>query len=150
MKGRIAVLAVVLLATPVVVMFEGVEQKVYRDPVGIPTACVGETDKEVVGFKQQFSRDECLAVMGASLHAHAVAMDKCITRPVERHEAAAVLSWSYNVGTSAACASTLVRLLNEGKPFCQELDRWTFAGGRQLPGLVRRRTAERALCEGRS
>lgn len=149
MKGRLAALAVVLIAAPLVVMFEGVEQKPYRDPVGIQTACAGETDREVVGFKQQFTRDECLAVMGASLHAHALEMDKCITRAVERHQAAAVLSWSYNVGTRAACGSSLVRLLNEGKPFCQEFDRWTYAGGRQLPGLVRRRAAERAMCEGR-
>ncbi|MFK3846624.1 lysozyme [Stenotrophomonas sp. NPDC078853] len=150
MKGKIAALAVVLLATPVVMTYEGVVQQRYNDPVGIPTACVGETDKEVVGFKAQFSREECVSIMGASLYAHALQLDKCISRPVSRQEAAAVLSWGYNVGTSAACGSTLVRLLNEGKPFCQELSRWTYAGGRQLPGLVRRRASERALCEGKS
>jgi hypothetical protein len=31
---------------------------------------------------------------------------------------------------------------------CAELSRWTYAGGKQLPGLVRRRAAERQLCEG--
>jgi GH24 family phage-related lysozyme (muramidase) len=30
---------------------------------------------------------------------------------------------------------------------CAELSRWTRAGGNELPGLVKRRAAERELCE---
>ncbi|WP_417283029.1 glycoside hydrolase family protein [Comamonas sp.] len=30
---------------------------------------------------------------------------------------------------------------------CAELIRWTYAGGKQLPGLVKPRAAERQLCE---
>ena len=148
MKGRVAALAVVLAATPLVVLFEGLVP--YADPVGIPTACVGETDREITSMGREFSRDECIAVMGASLYAHAVELDKCITRPLERHEAAAVLSWSYNVGVGAACRSTLVRLLNAGEPFCGQLKRWVYAGGIKLRGLVRRRDAEYAMCVGAS
>jgi lysozyme len=29
---------------------------------------------------------------------------------------------------------------------CNELPRWTLAGGKELPGLVKRRAAERDLC----
>lgn len=150
MKGRIAALAVVLLAAPFVAVHEGVVLNRYADPVGIPTACAGETDREIVGFKSKFTRDECIAVMGASLYAHAVELDKCVKRPLERHEAAAVLSWSYNVGVGAACRSTLMRKLNAGQPYCQELDRWVYASGIKLRGLVRRRAEERAMCEGRA
>ena len=150
MKGKVAALAVVLAATPLVVLYEGVVPGTYADPVGIPTACVGETDKEITSLRREFSRDECIAVMGASLYAHAVKLDECITRPIERHEAGAILSWSYNVGVGAACRSTLVRKLNAGEPFCAELDRWVYAGGIKLRGLVRRRAAERAMCEGRA
>lgn len=150
MKGRVAALAVVLLAAPFVAVHEGVILNKYADPVGIDTACAGETDPEVVGFKERFSRDECIAVMGASLYAHAVEIDKCIARPLERHEAAAVLSWSYNVGVGAACRSTLIRKLNAGQPFCAELGRWVYAKGFKLRGLVKRRAEERAMCEGRA
>lgn len=146
-KTGVAALAVVLLAAPFVALHEGVILGRYADPVGIPTACAGETDREIVGFREQFTRDECIAVLGASLYQHALALDACIQRPLPRHQAAAVLSWSYHVGASAACHSTLMRKLNAGKPFCAELDRWVYADGRKLKGFVRRRAAERRMCE---
>lgn len=146
-KGKAAALAVVLIVAPFVAVKEGVILGRYADPVGIPTACAGETDKEVVGFKSLFTRDECIAIMGASLYAHAIELDKCIARPISRNEAAAVLSWSYNVGVGNACGSTLMRLLNAGKPFCAELSKWVYAKGIKLRGLVTRREQERHMCE---
>jgi lysozyme len=29
---------------------------------------------------------------------------------------------------------------------CQQFSRWTYAGGKQLPGLVKRRAEEKQLC----
>jgi len=150
-KAGIASLIVVLTATPFAMKHEGMLLRTYVDPVGIKTACGGETDRAIT-MRAQFTRDECVAVMGASLYAHALELDNCITRPLRQHEAVAVLSWGYNVGTGAACRSTLVRMLNEGQPpvvWCAQLSRWDKAGGRQLPGLVKRRAEERAMCEGR-
>ncbi len=146
-KARIAVLATVLVAAPFVAVQEGVVLTTYADPVGIDTACVGETDEEVVGFKKLFSRDECIAVMGASLYAHAMQLEPCVKRDIPRHQAAAILSWSYNVGAGNACGSTLMRKLNAGQPFCAELDKWVYARGIKLRGLVKRRAAERRMCE---
>ena len=146
-KAKVAALAVVLLAAPFVAVEEGVVLTRYADPVGIPTACAGETDGEVVGFKKLFTRDECIAVMGASLYAHAMALEPCVKRPIPRHEAAALLSFSYNVGVGNACGSTLMRKLNAGQPWCAELDRWVYAKGFKLRGLVSRRAAERRMCE---
>ncbi|WP_425519928.1 glycoside hydrolase family protein [Stenotrophomonas maltophilia] len=43
--------------------------------------------------------------------------------------------------------------MNAGQPaasWCPELDRWVYAGGKRVQGLVNRRAAERAMCEGRS
>ena len=146
-KARIAVLATVLVAAPFVAVQEGVVLTSYADPVSIPTVCAGETDREVVGFKKLFSRDECIAVMGASLYAHAMQLEPCVKRDIPRHQAAAILSWSYNVGAGNACGSTLMRKLNAGQPFCAELDKWVYARGIKLRGLVKRRAAERRMCE---
>lgn len=146
-KGKIAALAVVLIAAPFVAEREGIVLSRYKDPIGIPTACGGETDAEVVGFKQLFTRDECIAVMGASLYAHAMQLEPCVKRAIPRHQAAAILSWSYNVGVGNACGSTLMRKLNAGQPFCAELDKWVYAKNIKLPGLVKRRAAERRMCE---
>lgn len=145
--ARVASLAVVLIAAPMVATYEGVVLAPYRDVVNVPTVCVGETAREIVGFKETFSRDECIALMGASLYEHAMKIEPCIGRPVTRNQAAAILSWGYNVGPLAACQSTLVRKLNAGQEFCSELSRWVYAKGMKLPGLVKRRAAERALCE---
>ena len=46
-------------------------------------------------------------------------------------------------------AGALARKTNAGDlaGACAELSRWTYAGGRQLPGLIKRRAAEREMCE---
>jgi lysozyme len=74
-----------------------------------------------------------------------------VKAPLADHEAAAVLSWGYNVGVSAACTSTLVAKINAGAPakeWCVELKRWVYAGGKKLRGLERRREAEYTMCIG--
>lgn len=59
---------------------------------------------------------------------------------------AALVSWTFNEGCGAAETSTLVKRLNAGdKPetvAAAELPKWVYAGGHELPGLVRRRNAE--------
>lgn len=141
-------LGAILLALPMVVYFEGVELTTYADPVGIPTACVGETDSEVV-LRERFTLQECTAVLGASLLEHGQGVAECINIPLASHEAAAVLSWTYNVGVGAACKSTLVRMINQGYPatqWCAQLKRWIYAKGKVFRGLQRRREAEYRMC----
>lgn len=138
-------LGVILLVTPLVANYEGIVLRTYKDPVNIPTACVGETDKEVV-LQYTFSRDECLALLGASLAVHAQEVSACVEKPLKNYEAAALLSWSYNVGTGAACTSTLMKKLNSNQEWCSELKKWVYAKGKVLPGLVSRRNAEYAMC----
>lgn len=59
----------------------------------------------------------------------------------------ALCSFVFNVGCKAFSNSTLCRLLNEGnyEGARQQFSRWTKAGGRDLPGLVRRRKEEAEL-----
>ena len=59
------------------------------------------------------------------------------------------LSFTFNLGEGALAASTLRRLINAGRmaDAGPQFDRWVRAGTQQLPGLVRRRAAERALFE---
>ena len=69
-----------------------------------------------------------------------------------QHEWDAYVSWAYNVGTGAACSSSLVRKLRADPPdypgACRELLRWDRQSGRVLPGLTKRRQAEFQLCMG--
>ncbi|EED0936390.1 lysozyme RrrD, partial [Escherichia coli] len=44
--------------------------------------------------------------------------------------------------------STLLRKINQGdiKGACDQLRRWTYAGGKQWKGLMTRREIEREIC----
>lgn len=149
-KGPAIGLGAIILALPIVAYFEGFAPKTYIDPVGIPTVCFGETDKTIT-MQERFSEKECYVLLGASLQKHATEVSKCIATPLKDHEAAAILSWGYNIGATAACSSTMVRLLNEGKPaavWCPEMRKWVYAKGKKLRGLEIRREAEYKMCMG--
>ncbi len=142
--GAAAAAAVV----PLVATYEGTVHSTYRDPIGIVTACTGHTGPEL-RMGQTFTREQCEAMLYQDLAQHADALG-CIRQPLTDGQRAAFLSFAFNVGEGAFCGSTLVRKANAGdmQGACAELSRWTYAGGKQLPGLVRRRAAERQLCEG--
>jgi lysozyme len=59
----------------------------------------------------------------------------------------ACLSLAYNIGAGGFLASSLLKALNAGDYVgaSKEFDKWTKSGGKVLPGLVRRRGAERDL-----
>ena len=137
----------VALALPVVMLYEGTVLRSYVDPVGIVTACTGHTGPEL-RMGQRYTRQQCEDMLYGDLLKHAAALD-CIKHPMTDGQKAAFLSFAFNVGNKAFCDSTLARKANAGDMpgACAELSRWTRAGGRELPGLVKRRAAERELCE---
>ena len=137
----------VALAVPIVMLYEGTVLQSYRDPIGIITACVGHTGPEL-RMGQKYTRQQCEDMLYGDLLKHAQALD-CIKQPMTDGQKAAFLSFAFNVGNKAFCDSTLARKANAADMAgaCAELSRWTRAGGRELPGLVKRRAAERELCE---
>lgn len=141
---------VLSVAAPLVMLFEGVERQTYMDPVGIPTICFGHTATAKPGMTA--STAECKALLQDDMRVALSGVASCVHRELEPHQWAALTSWAFNVGSAAACRSTMVRQINAGAPaevWCEQLPRWVYAGGRKLTGLERRRDAERALCLGR-
>ena len=128
--------------------FEGLRTVAYKDPVGIPTICFGETKNVRMGMTATV--EECKAMLTESLVEHERGMAKCLRDPdsIPDKTYGAFLSFTYNVGVGAFCKSTLARMANAGnlRGACDQLLRWTRAGGIKLPGLVKRREAERELC----
>lgn len=126
--------------------FEGLRQVAYNDPVGIPTICFGETKGVKLG--QKATVEECKAMLAESLERADQAVMLCTKVPLPDKRRAALVSFTYNVGGTAYCKSTLLRKLNAGDTVgaCDELLRWVTARGVTLPGLVNRREQERALC----
>lgn len=149
-KKLAAVVGVAVAGILVVIVpqFEGVKHIGYHDPVGIPTKCAGDTTDVVVG--KRYSEAECRESLQTQLIAHAEPVLECTpSLKGQTYALAAAVSFAYNVGTSAYCNSTMAEKIRAGdlSGACAELSRWVHAGGKKLPGLVKRRANERALCE---
>lgn len=150
LRNRLAQAAgggVLAIAAVMVAYFEGYKPTPYRDPIGILTVCVGHTGTDIAAART-YTRAECQELLEGDL---GEALESVYTRvrvPLSPETRAALASFVFNVGDGAFSRSTLLRRLNagEGAAACDELLRWTYAGGRQLPGLVNRRAAERELC----
>lgn len=126
--------------------FEGLRTVAYRDVVGVPTVCYGETKGVQMGDRR--TPAQCKAMLAASLESYAAGIERCVTAPLPDERYVALVSFAYNVGTGAACGSSVVRLINAGltRAGCDALLKWDKAAGIVFPGLTRRREAERALC----
>ena len=149
MKSRLAA-AGLLGCFALVAGFEGLRTVAYRDPIGIPTLCYGHTAGVRLG--QRATQAQCEELLGRELLRAHQQMLACVRVPLSAGQRSAFTSFTYNVGAAAFCRSTLARKLNTGDHAgaCAELSRWVHARGIRLPGLVRRRAAERALCESAS
>lgn len=135
------------LTVALVGWFEGRELVPYLDPVAIPTVCVGHTGPDVT-MGRVYSNAECDKLLAGDLGVAFRAVDRNVRVPLGPETRAALASFTFNVGERALKGSTLLRRLNagEGARACDELMRWTYAKGKQLAGLVKRREAERELC----
>lgn len=138
--------AVIAQATPFIKQWEGKRNYAYQDSVGVWTICYGSTK----GVKRgDYKTDaECEALLKEEVGAFYARMDPCMDDAVPVSVQASLLELGYNVGTAAACKSTIVRKANAGAYWeaCAELDRWVKASGRTLKGLVNRRNASQEMC----
>lgn len=123
----------------------------YKDDVGIPTICHGHTDNVRMG--QIATADQCRQWLLEDLDTANAAIDRAVTVDITDYERIALASFIYNVGEGNFRSSTLLKLINQGQ-FCAaagQFPRWNKAKGKVLPGLTKRRAAERALfMEGRT
>jgi len=147
-KTPAVIAAAVLIAAPLTASFEGLRTKPYKDPGdGRATVCYGETEREM----RQYTPEECKVLLQARLAAdYAPAVLKCVPAISERPQIlAASTDAAYNAGTAAFCRSPMARRFNasDWAGGCQSFVGWYVrGGGKVLPGLVRRRQAEAALC----
>jgi len=125
--------------------YEGLQLKAYQDAVGVWTIGWGHTKTARKGMVVTESQAEALLLDDIAEHAHGVA--GALKVKVEQHQFDALVSFAFNVGVGAFTNSTLLKLLNDGneRAAASQFDRWVYAGGQKLGGLVKRRTSERIL-----
>ena len=135
-----------------IAQFEQYRADAYRPtPQDVPTIGWGATAGVKPG--ERTTPDRALIRLLADAERHQRELRACLGDvPLHPHEWDAYVSWAYNVGTGAACSSTLVRKLKADPPdypgACRELLRWDRQAGRVLPGLTQRRQAEYRTCLG--
>jgi lysozyme len=148
-----AIVAACALTAGVTASFEGLRTKPYYDPAHVQTVCYGETEREM----RNYTPGECLALLKDRQSAdYAPAIAKCVPDFADerhRYAFAASIDAAYNAGIAAFCKSRMARAFNAGawRQGCDLFAGW-YATARingkptPLPGLQRRRSAERALC----
>lgn len=138
--------AVLIALTGLVGGFEGLREYAYRDPVGIPTICFGETRGVKIG--DHYTAEQCKTMLGDRLIEFSAGVDKCLPPGVPDKPYMAFVSLAYNIGVGGFCGSTVVRRVKAGdlKGACDAILMWNKARGIPLPGLTKRRQAERAVC----
>lgn len=140
---------VIATATPFIAKWEGLETKAYRDIVGIPTVCYGETRSVKMG--DTYTKEQCFAMLEKGVAEFYAKLQPCMTNPnIPVGVQASMLELAYNAGTGAVCKSTMMRLANQGKfkEACDELGKWVKAGGRTVKGLENRRADSKVtLCK---
>lgn len=150
-KQRIA--AATALATAIAVPAEGLRQFAYYDPPAILTVCYGHTGPDVVKGRK-YSLAECDRFLTNDMRVAITQVDRCVPGlPVP--VLAAFSDAAFNIGPKVACDtrnSTAARHLKAGNyaAACAQLPRWDKARVMgvmvALPGLTKRREAERNLC----
>lgn len=118
----------------------------YRDVTGIWTNCNGNTHG--VDPNQIVTPSMCVEINRYNEEQALVSLNKLIYVPLTSNQRAAFSDIIFNIGEDKFKHSTMLRLINGGKPLeaCKELLRWVYAGGKKLPGLIARRQAEYTIC----
>ncbi|MCE9883930.1 MAG: lysozyme [Hafniaceae bacterium] len=127
--------------------FEGLRLAKYLDAVGKWTIGYGHLILPNENYDQPISLDVANALLRADLKRTEEGVRNSVTVTINQNQFDALVSFAFNLGVGNLKSSTLLRLLNEGNIFAaaDQFLRWNKAGGRELPGLTRRRRAERDL-----
>ncbi|MEM1369158.1 MAG: lysozyme [Cyanobacteria bacterium P01_H01_bin.15] len=130
--------------------FEGRELHAYQDSVGVWTIGYGHTSAAgppQVRAGMTISEQEAEDILRQDLGLFEGGVRDRVKVSMNSNQFSALVAFSFNVGLGALGNSTLLRKLNGGdyQGAGEEFLRWVKAGGATLPGLVRRRDAERAL-----
>lgn len=134
--------------------FEGFRSQAYPDPAtgGAPwTIGYGTTAAAGVGITPRrgmvISQDEAEVFLWRAVQGIASALPSMLTREATDDQFGAIVSFCYNVGLVNFANSSVRRRFNAGD-FHGAADAfllWNKAGGKVMPGLTRRRRAERAM-----
>ena len=131
---------------------EGCMQKPYQCPADVLTVGIGTTDAvERINRNKIYTLQEV-----AELYTKGIKQaEKCVNtyangQAMPQGAFDALVSITFNAGCGNLKNSTLFNMARKGysKAMCGQFERWIYANGVPLKGLIERRQKEKALCLG--
>jgi len=123
----------------------------YQDSVGVWTIGYGHTGSDVrPGLT--ITQEQASALLQQDVAGAVAAVNRLVTVTLTQNQFDALVDFTFNEGQGNLASSTLLRELNAGNTAgaAAQFLVWVYAGGVQLPGLVKRRQAEAALFQSES
>lgn len=129
--------------------FEGCKLTSYKDTAGVLTIGYGHTGPEVCEGLAWTQEQADAALIKDTAWATTVVNDD-VNVPLTQGEFDALVDFVFNAGSGNFRGSTMLKLLNEGDyaGAAAQFDRWDYAGGKEVAGLLRRRQDEEAEFKG--
>ena len=121
---------------------EGLRLEAYEDAAGVPTIGYGHTKNVRMGDK--ISEYWAKEMLREDIE-EAEWQVKELGVPKTEGQLDALVSFVFNLGIGRLNTSTLLKVIRNGGSMQQikkEFKRWVYGGGKQLPGLVKRREWE--------
>lgn len=136
-------------AIDLIKQFEGFRPEAYQDSVGVWTIGYGTTviNNQPVKQGMTITQEQALQLVQQQVNKLWSQIESILKVKINDNQMNALIDFAYNLGFGSLRNSTLMRLVNESKfeEAANQFPRWVYAGGKVLPGLVRRREAERQL-----
>lgn len=133
-----------LAGTQLTENFEGIALTAYQDSIGRWTIGYGHTknvksgDTCTLQQAEQWLRDDVQWAVNC--------VNALVTVSITQSIFDALVDFTFNLGSGNLQHSSLLRLVNAGDfdAAANEFEKWDYAGGKQVAGLLRRRDAEKA------
>jgi lysozyme len=136
---------------------EGIYLSLYNCPANHATIGVGHlvhygpiNGSEPEEFKCGITRQRAMEILRTDVSGAETVVNKLVKVPLTQNQFDALVSFVFNLGETNFAKSTLLAKLNQGdyNAVPSELNRWVYAEGKTLPGLVKRRQKEGKLFQG--
>lgn len=144
----------VALAVAMLAGVEGMRLQSYQDTGGVWTLCYGYTHGVTKGMTA--NKEQCWEMLKEEAMATATAITPYLPKDLNSNQLAALISFCYNVGTTACRYSSLFRLINEGNYHmaAKQFGKWVYVKkldcrikSNNCSGIVARREMETELFE---
>lgn len=125
--------------------FEGLQLRAYQCSSGVWTIGYGHAFRVHPGA--EITKEEAEHLLHIDVRDAEACIFANVNVPLTQNQFDALVSFIFNLGSGNFESSTLLKKLNTGDyaGAAEEFSRWINAGGKQNPGLIKRREAERVL-----